>query len=114
MTVVKGEREDDASSLKKSKMRKKRLRKWRHVMEVPSHGGDWQKLWNFVAAHVEDDSRKKACPLAVKAWQLVSQFDKVPYRERTDHETFPSVMPLFRQAKFGERQAKFGERQAKW
>lgn len=76
-------------------------------MELPRHGKDWQKLWNFVAAHVEDDGRKKMCPLAVKAWQLVSQFDKVPYRERTDHGMFPSVMPLFRQAKFGERQAKW-------
>jgi hypothetical protein len=107
MTNVKRETGGDASSSKKSTRRKKRLGRWRHVMELPGHGKNWQNMWNFVAAHVEDDSRKKPCPLAAKAWELVRQFDKVPYRERTDHEKFPSVMPLFRQAKFGEKQMKW-------
>jgi hypothetical protein len=108
MSSVKKE-EDEESSWEKEMSRrpKKRLRRWRYAMELPCHGKDWEKLWNFVAAHVEDDSRKKPCSLAVKAWQRVCKLEKVPYRERTDEGILPSVMPSFRQVKSGESKAKW-------
>ena len=98
---------DGTSTCKVFVKPKKRRRIWRHAMELPCHGRDWEKLWNFVAAHVEDDSRKKLCPLAVKAWEMVHKSDKVAYRERTKEGMFPSVMPLFRQAKFGDSKLKW-------
>jgi hypothetical protein len=113
MSSVKKEEDDEESSWKMSQRpkqtpkKRKTLRRWRYAMELPCHGRDWEKLWNFVAAHVEDESRKKPCPLAVKAWQRVCKFEKVPYRERTGEGMLPSVMPLFRQAKFSESKAKW-------
>ncbi len=77
--------------------RKKSQRRWRYVMEVPGHGADSWKMWEFVAAHVEDDSRKSTCLLAVKAWRRIYKAKKVPYRERNGEEMFPLEMPLFDQ-----------------
>jgi hypothetical protein len=101
------------SAAEKFERPKKKLKRWRHVMELPlpCHGRDWQKLWLFVAAHVEDESRKKPCPLAVKAWQLVCKREKVAYSERSDKAVLPLVMPLFRQVKTDESEFEvvFGE-----
>jgi hypothetical protein len=111
MSSVKKEEVDEGSSIrcgKKSRFKpKRRQRRWRYAMELPCHSGDMEKLWTFVAAHVEDDGRKKACSLAVKAWQRVCGLEKkVPYRERTDKGILPSVMPSFRR--------RSGESKTRW
>lgn len=98
---------DGTSTCKVVVKPKKRLRRWRYTMELPCHGRDWEQMWNFVAAHVEDDGRKKMCPLAVKAWQVVHKRDKVPYREKSEEGVLPLVMPLFRRTKFGKSNLKW-------
>jgi hypothetical protein len=93
--------QEEEGDVGRTRRPKKRLTRWRQVMELPGSGSDAEKLWRFVAAHVEDGRRKKACPLAVKAWQEVCKQEKVGYGERRDVDVLPSVMPLFRRKKTG-------------
>lgn len=50
----------------------KSIAKWKHQMETPFGGIDMEKLWIFVAAHVEDKRRQQACPFAEKVWHLLT------------------------------------------
>lgn len=68
-------------------------RRWRHAMELPSHGRDVRKLWVFVAAHVEDRQSGKPCPLAVKAWEQVPRKVRMEYGERTAAGRLPESVP---------------------
>lgn len=81
--------------LTKSEKPSKKLARWRHVMEVPENGNDAEKLWSFVAAHVEDKWRKKPCFLAQKAWKLLTSKAMVGYKPRRGGETegIPVAMP---------------------
>ena len=64
-------------------------------MELPGNDGDAEKLWNFVAAHVEDKWRKKPCPLAEKAWKQLTNKVMVGYKSRRVVEVggIPRAMP---------------------
>lgn len=97
-----GRQEEEVSSgassetvLTKSEKPSKRLARWRHVMELPGNDGDAEKLWNFVAAHVEDKWRKKPCPLAEKAWKQLTGKVMVGYKSRRAVEVggIPRAMP---------------------
>ena len=81
--------------LTKSEKPSKRLARWRHVMEIPENGNDAEKLWIFVAAHVEDKWRKKPCFLAQKAWKLLTSKAMAGYTPRVGGETegIPVAMP---------------------
>jgi len=83
--------------LTRSQKAPKILGRWRHVMEVPEdRSGDCaDKLWEFVAAHVEDKWRKKPCSLAQKVWKLLTQKAMVGYRARQEGEVdgIPVGMP---------------------
>jgi hypothetical protein len=95
-------REEDHSSgrssetvLTKKEKPSKMLGRWRHVMELPENGDDVERLWSFVAAHVEDKWRKKPCFLAQKAWKLLTGKVMVGYKARGSGETdgIPLAMP---------------------
>jgi hypothetical protein len=62
-------------------------------MELPSHGRDVDTLWRFVAAHVEDGTREKPCPLAAKAWKHLVRSKRIRYRYRTATGLLPAKMP---------------------
>ena len=62
-------------------------------MELPGNGGDADKLWNFVAAHVEDKWRKKPCPLAEKAWKQLTGKVMVGYKPGRVVGGIPCAMP---------------------
>ncbi len=64
-------------------------------MELPENGDDVERLWSFVAAHVEDKWRKKPCFLAQKAWKLLTGKVMVGYKARGSGETdgIPLAMP---------------------
>lgn len=81
--------------LTKSEKPVKRLARWRHVMELPEESNDADKLWGFVAAHVEDKWRRKPCFLAQKAWKLLAGKVMVGYKPRTGGEVggIPVAMP---------------------
>ena len=56
----------------------KMLGPWRYVMGFPEDGKA-ETGWDFVGAHVEDQWRKKPCPLAEKAWKQLSTKVMVGY-----------------------------------
>lgn len=95
-----GRREEEVLSgassetvLTKSEKPSKKLARWRHVMELPGNDGDADKLWNFVAAHVEDKWRKKPCPLAEKAWKQLTGKVMVGYKPGRVVGGIPCAMP---------------------
>jgi hypothetical protein len=63
-------------------------------MELPSHGKDMDMLWRFVAAHVEDGTREKPCPLAAKAWKHLARSMRIRCRDRTATGLLPEKMPV--------------------
>ncbi len=73
----------------------RKLARWRHVMEVPADGLAVDKVWEFVAAHVEDKRRKKACPLAGKAWRTLRTKGVAGHEASKAQETggIPLYMP---------------------
>ena len=81
--------------LTKSEKPSKSLARWRYEMAMPVDGRDPEKLWVFVGAHVEDRWRKNPCPLAEKAWKLLTIKVMVGYkaRGRAGLGGLPSAMP---------------------
>jgi len=88
---------EEKGSLEKTKtLPRKRQTRWRHEMELPSNGSELVTLWRFVAAHVEDKTRSKACPLALKAWKQMPRHVRVARKDRTVQEPLPLKMPEVR------------------
>jgi hypothetical protein len=83
---------DVLQSVRTTTPRKSR-RRWRHDISLPSHGSDVDTLWRFVAAHVEDGTREKPCPLGVKAWKHLVRCKRIRYRDRTATGLLPVKMP---------------------
>ncbi len=72
-----------------------RLVMWRHPMVLPTQCRNPGELWTFVAAHVEDWVRKRPCPLAAKAWTVISKSRLSRRRGRATKGTLslPAQMP---------------------
>jgi len=86
--------------VRSDKRKKVRLGMWEHPMRLPGHGSDVNVLWCFVAAHVEDRTRVKPCPLAVKAWRHLQQSMWMTDDDKEEQEMLPQQMPERRQDSF--------------
>jgi hypothetical protein len=80
-------------SLEQTKKVARGQRRWRHEMELPSHGRDVRKLWVFVAAHVEVRKGGKPCPLAMKVWKQVPRHVRTEYKDRMARGLLPGSLP---------------------